>query len=122
MCRLTNEAMIKIISSPISKEDLETSVKELFADFVKAVVDVEQGIIAIGGEFHADCESAMLENGCKQPNLWGINIYPEKSKTDRIEFDSMINIRPKQGNRTRDVNSEEIREKITIIVNKLINE
>ena len=114
--------MIKIITSPISKEKLKESAREFFIDFAKAVVDIERGIMAIGGEFHVDCESVLLENGCKQPNLWGINIYTEKPSSERIEFDSMINIRPKQGNRTRGVDNEEIREKITAIVNKLINE
>lgn len=114
--------MIKIITSPISKEELKESAREFFTDFVKSVVDIEREIMAIGGEFHVDCESILLEDGCKQPNLWGINIYVEKPASERIGFDSMINIRPKQGNRTRGVDSEEIRKKITIIVNKLINE
>jgi len=114
--------MIKIITSPISKEELKESAREFFIDFVKAVVDIEREIMAIGGEFHVDCESALIENGSEQPNLWGINIYPEKPITNRIEFNSMINIRPRQGNRTRGVDNEETREKITAIVNKLIDE
>lgn len=114
--------MIKIITAPISKNELKELAQEFFTDFVKAVVDIEREIMAIGGEFHVDCESILLENGCEQSNLWGINIYQEKPAANRIEFDSMINLRPKQGNRTRGVENEEIRKKITIIVNKLINE
>jgi len=114
--------MIKIITAPISQDELRESAQEFFIDFVKAVVDIDREIMAIGGEFHVDCESILLENGCEQPNLWGINIYQEKPITDRIEFDSMINIRPKQGNRTRGIEKEDVKEKIISIVNKLIHE
>jgi hypothetical protein len=70
--------------------------------------------------FHADQEALLLEKGSKQEDLWDINIYPEMPKSERIEFDSMINLRPSQGNRTRGVDSPEIRQKIIEIVNKLV--
>ena len=94
--------------------------KNQFGDLVKAVVDIEKGIMVIGGELHADEEALLLERGSEQNNLWGINIYPEKPEDERIEFDSMINMRPSQNNRSRDVESLEIQRKIRDIVNKLI--
>ena len=112
--------MIKIVKNSISKEELRNIAKNQFGDFVKAVVDIEKEIIAIGGELHADEEALLLEGSSQQKNLWGINIYPDKQEEERIEFDSMINVRPAQENRSRDVESLEIQRKIRNIVNKLI--
>ena len=93
-----------------------------FGVMVKAVVDIEKKIMAAGGELHADEEAALLETGSKQMNLWGINIYPEQMGEDRIEFDSMINIRPSQGNRSRSVEDKNLQKTIIDIVYQLIKE
>lgn len=111
---------IKIIKDKISKEELLQIAKEQFGDLVKAVVDMEQGIMAIGGELHADEEAALLEQGSRQKDLWGINLYPDKPEEEWIEFDSMINLRPSQGNRSRGVEDYETREKIKQIIKKLV--
>lgn len=84
------------------------------------MVDVATGIMAIDGELHADEEALLLEQGSRQADLWGINIYPELSDKDRIEFDSITNIRPSQSNRSRGVDDPEIREKIFQIVARLV--
>ena len=91
-----------------------------FGDMIKAVVDVEAGMMAIGGELHSDAETVLLDNGSRQSNLWGINLYPEKPSEEWIEFDSMINVRPSQGNRSRHVESAEIRDALTKIVQRLV--
>ena len=76
--------------------------------------------MAIGGELHSDEEAMLLDQGSLQGNLWGINLYPEKSDEEWIEFDSMINVRPSSGNRSRNVESAEIREEVTQIVHRLV--
>lgn len=111
---------MKFINTKISKKELADIAKERFGDMVKAVVDIELGIMVVGGELHADEEAMLLEQGSKQENLWGINIYVDKTAEEMIEFDSMINIRPRQNNRSRDVLDVSIREKIIIKVNNLI--
>ena len=93
---------------------------EGFGNFVKAVVDIEKEIIAVDAELHSDLEALLLENGSKQKNLWGINLYPEMTGEDFVEFDSMINMRPSQGNRSRGVDSPEIRKKILTIIAKKV--
>ncbi|MBI2097073.1 MAG: hypothetical protein HYT40_02915 [Candidatus Sungbacteria bacterium] len=110
---------VRIVKNKISQEELEDIAKNQFGSMVKAVVDTEKEIMAIGGELHADEEAALLENGSAQKNLWGINLYLDKSDEDWIEFDSMINIRPSQANKSRTVENPEIREKIMMIVLKL---
>ena len=111
---------IRIIRNPITKDELKKIAQERFGDLVKAVVDVEKEIIALGGDLHADEEKALLEQGSKQENLWGINIYPDLDRDKWIEFDSIINIRPSLNNRSRFVEDEKIKQKIISIINKLI--
>ncbi|HZK48531.1 MAG TPA: DUF5674 family protein [Thermoleophilia bacterium] len=111
---------MKIIDHSIPMADLEAMAREGFGDLVKAVVDVERGIMAIDAELHADEEALLLENGSTQSDLWGINIYPELEGPDRVEFDSMINIRPSQGNRSRSVDDPDIRRRILRIVEALL--
>jgi len=85
------------------------------------VVDVEQGIMAVGGEMHADEEGLLLGEGSPQASLWGINLYPAEFATPRfIEFDSVINIRPRQGNRTRSIDDAAVRAAVTSIVDRLV--
>ena len=111
---------MKIIKKATTIKELKNMAKDMFGNLVKAVVDVEKEIMAIDGELHADEEALLLENGSKQENLWGINIYPDLPKEDRIEFDSMINLKPRIGNRTRSVDDSKTRNKIIKIVNKLV--
>ena len=101
-------------------EELKKMADKMFGNLVKGVVDIEKEVMAVNGELHADEQALLIENSSKQENLWGINIYLEKIDQDFIEFDSVINIRPSQQNRSRGVDNLEIREKIIEIVNKLI--
>ena len=111
---------MKIVQDKISIQELKEMTQKMFGNLVKAVVDVEKGIMAVDGELHADEEALLLENGSAQKNLWGINIYPDLTGDDFIEFDSMINLRPSQGNRSRSVEDKEIQKEIIKIVNSLI--
>ena len=111
---------IRLIEKSINIGELKTIARERFGDMVKAVADIEKGIMAVGGELHADEEALLLERGSKQENLWCVNLYPERTGEEFIEFDSMINVRPSQGNRSRDVESEEVRSKIRKVVKSLI--
>lgn len=112
---------IRIIADKISLAELKQTAEKRFGDMVKAVVDIEKNIMAIGGEMHFDEEQLLLEQGSKQENLWGINLYPDLSGEQFIEFDSMINIRPRRNNRSRGVENEETRKKIIEIVQKLVS-
>ena len=108
---------MQIVRETIALSTLEQMADSMFGDLVKAVVDVERGIMAVGGEMHADEEALLLDEGSPQPNLWGINLYPAQVGTPRfIEFDTVINIRPRQGNRTRSVDDAAVRAAVTSIV------
>jgi uncharacterized protein DUF5674 len=111
----------RIVRSPLARAELARLAAGQFGDMVKAVVDVARGVMAIGGELHADEEAALLDDGSRQSDLWGINLYPGAPDAEWIEFDSMINVRPAQGNRSRDVEDERLREKIRGVVAALVS-
>ena len=114
---------MKIINKQIRVGELKKMADQMFGDLVKAVVDTRKKIMAVDAELHADEEAYLIENGSEQKNLWGINFYPEfYGSNDFIEFNSMINLRPSQNNRSRGVESPEIREKIIKIAAKLVVE
>ncbi len=111
---------MKIVEDKISLEEIKKIARDTFGKLVKAVVDIEKEIMAIGGELHSDEEAELLKRGSKQESLWGINIYPDEAEQDWIEFDSVINLRPTSGNFSRGVDSPQMREKIKAIIDKLI--
>lgn len=112
---------LKEIESTISLDDLKVIAQREYGDFTKAVVDIKESRLVLGVEMHVDAEAFMLDSGSVQENLWGINIYPEFAASERVEFDSMINIRPTQGNRSRSVEDEDIQKKIIEIVEAKLN-
>ena len=113
---------IILVDKLITIKELKDTASLRFGDMVKAVVDVSKEIMAIGASMHADEENFLLELGSLQDDLWGINIYPDSLKESRIEFDSMINLRPRQNNRTRGIEDIQLQSKIIEIVNILIKE
>lgn len=111
---------MRITSQPISHAELNAMLPGYFGDMVKAVVDIKKEILGLDAELHADIEQELLSQGSEQTDLWGINLYPEMEGEDFVEFDSLINIRPYQGNRSRDVQDTDIRKRIIEVVSKLI--
>lgn len=111
---------MQIVTEKMAVTELKKMSESFSEGLVKAVVDVQQGIIAVDSELHADLEKFLIENGSYQENLWGINLYPDLEDEDFVEFDSMINIRPRQNNRSRGVEDESLRKAILHIVGKLI--
>lgn len=111
---------MKIITKTLELNELKQMATAMFVNLVKAVVDIDRELIAVDAELHSDLEALLLEDGSKQKSLWGVNLYPEIQGDDFVEFDSMINMRPSQGNRSRGIENEEIRKKIIEIVAKRI--
>ena len=111
---------IKLIDSKIDRDELKRLVAEGFKDMVKYAIDVKNRRIAIGGELHADEEQLLLENGSEQKDIWGANYYPGKGETGCIEYTSLINIRPSQGNNSMEIVNEDLLEKIKEITFALI--
>jgi len=111
---------MKIIDDKVNITELKTMSQKMFGNLVKAVVDIEKEIMAVDAPMHADQEAELIKNGSRQENLWGINLYPDKSQNDFIEYDSIINLKPNQNNRTRDVDDPKIKEKIIKIVEKFV--
>lgn len=113
---------VRIIREAVTREALGQIAEQQFGDMVKGVVDVSRRVMAIGAELHADEEAALLEDGSSQQDLWGINLYPAESGDGFIEYDSMINVRPSQGNRSRGVEDGALRARIRAVVRRLVSD
>jgi len=107
---------IHIIRNHPTPEQIREMLGEL-ETYIKLVVDVERNILAGGGEYYADCEEVLLEDGSRQEDIWGADCYPD-SKT--VQFVALINIRPRQGNRGMELEDPKLREKIDTIVRRLL--
>jgi len=112
--------IIRIVDDSISLDELREIAKEYYIDMIKGVADISKEIIAVGGEYHMDANMKILENGSIQSDVWGFNILLDRPKDERIEFTSLINIRPLAGNRSMEVEDEEIRKKMSDIINRKI--
>jgi hypothetical protein len=108
---------IHIIRQRVTEKEIREMLEEL-ETYIKLAVDVERNILAGGGEYHADCEEALLEDGSRQEAIWGVDWYPGSK---RVEFGALINIRPHQGNRGMDIEDSPLRAKIETIIRKLLD-
>jgi uncharacterized protein DUF5674 len=113
-------AILILEEKRIEAGELSRLVQLYFGDMVKYVVDIEKGIAAVGGELHADAERVLLESGSRQVHLWGANYLPGRGSDACIEFTSLINIRPSQGNRSMLIEDAGIRERVREITSRLI--
>ena len=107
---------ILIIRNRASQEQIREMLEGL-ETYIKLAVDVERNIVAGGGEYHADCEEVLLEDGSRQEDIWGADWYPENRK---VEFGALINIRPDQGNRSMEIEDPKLRDKIETITRALL--
>jgi hypothetical protein len=112
---------MQIVAGRITVADLTTMAEATFGDLVKAAVDVGRGLLAVDAGMHSDLEALLLDAGSRQGDIWGINLYPgEFGTAGFLEFDSMINLRPSQGNRTRSVDDPAVRTAIVELVGRVV--
>jgi hypothetical protein len=119
---MTPPADVLLLDRRIEAAELARVVGAHFEDMVKYVVDVERGLIAIGGEMHADAEQVLLEAGSRQADLWGANYYPGRGPTECIEYTALINIRPTAGNRGMELQDPALRDRVRDITFALVGE
>lgn len=109
-----------IESSPIPADELRALARGRFGDLVKGVVDLRRRVLLLDADLHADQEAELLAEGSAQADLWGINLYPDLAGEDWLEFDSMINLRPSFGNRSRGVDDAATRQAIRELVERVV--
>ncbi len=111
---------ILVLRDPIPPEELGRLAHETFVDMVKYVVDIERGVIAVGGQLHADAEQVLLEDGSRPGDLWGANYYHGRGRESCIEYTALINIRPARGNPGMEVQDPAVRERMRTLTHALI--
>lgn len=108
--------MIVLLDEKITQDQLKNTALDL-EGYVKFVVDIKREMMTAGGVRHVEGEEILLKNGSKQEDLWGGGYDLESGEMD---FDSMINIRPTQGNSSREVLDPDVRKKVEVIARKLL--
>ncbi len=111
---------IIIVRDVVSADTLNDLADKWHKILVKGVVDIDTGLIALGGEWHMDANNVLIAHGSQQPNIWGFNIYQDEKGEDALEYISLINIRPAQGNRSMEVEDADIRAKMKNIIQKVV--
>lgn len=117
---MTNSDDIVVLASRINRRDLDRLANTHFAGMVKYVVDIQRRILAVGGAMHADAEARLLEIGSSQQDIWGANYYPGRGAAGCIEYVSLINIRPRAGNRSMEIQDAALRERVRDITFELL--
>ena len=109
---------IYLLRDRATPEQMAEMLEELHS-YIKLAVDVERGIVAGGGEWHYDCERVLLADGSRQEDIWGADWYPKEKK---VEFEALINVRPRQNNRTMLIQDANLRMQIERIVRFIFEE
>lgn len=112
--------MIKVYSTSVPAQELQAIAEASYKDMVKGVVDIDRRILALGGEWHADSEAVLIRQGHRQESLWGFNVYLNRPKETRLEYTSLINIRPRQQNFNIEVQDVLLRQRMKEIIDQLI--
>jgi len=111
----------RIVKDGITRDELRALAHEQYGDIIKAVVDIDQGIMGVGGELHVDIQSLLIDREhSRGDTTWGINLYLDKVGDEFVEFDSMVNLKPASGNRTRGIENADVRTRIREIVDRLV--
>jgi hypothetical protein len=110
--------MIHLLKEKVVPEQIQDMLEE-YENMIKIVVDIRRRYLSGGGEMHADCESVLLGAGSEQDDLWGANWYPSEQ---RIEFESLINIRPRLGNRNIMIQDENLRKQVESVTREILGD
>jgi hypothetical protein len=108
--------IIHLLRSPANPTQIKEMLKTL-ESYIKVAVDIRQGILAGGGVMHADCEAKLLDSGSKQADIWGGDWKPSEKE---VTFQSLINIRPRQNNRSMEIQDPKIKKEVERVIRKLL--
>ncbi len=111
---------IQILEKPVSMKYVRELAKEWYGTMIKGTVDITQNKVALGGDYHMESCELLTESGLDHTNIWGFNIRFEENLSGVLEFDSLVNIKPALGNKSRSVEDPEIIKKATAIIHLFI--
>ncbi len=100
--------MIIVLDRKITPEEFKLA-REVYGDYIKTVVDIEKNIIAVGGEYHIDCEEELIRQGSKLENLYGGGY---RISTKEVEYMAMSNYKPALNKYTYEISDNQIRDKL----------
>ena len=107
---------ILIVRQPVNEATLRALARAWHGDVIKGVADIRQETLALGGAWHKEAKARLIEDGSNEKDIWGFLLYPRETGLKAIEYSAHINIRPLQGNFTREITKEDIQIAIRKIV------
>ena len=108
--------MILLLIQSAAPKQIQEMLQE-YESMIKIVVDIRRRLLSGGGEMHSDCERVLLDDGSEQDDLWGANWYPTGQ---RLEFESLINIRPRLGNRSILIQDDRLRNQVESVTREIL--
>ena len=115
------DTKIKILDKKINIDEVKKLADIWYGTMIKGAVDIEGERVALGGDYHIEDSELLTSIGSKFEDVWGFNIRFEENPNGVLEFDSMVNIKPDFGNRSRNINNEEVVKKATEIILRFID-
>jgi len=100
--------MVIILDRKITPEEFKKA-REVYGDYIKTVIDIEKNILAVGGEYHIDCEDVLIKNGSKLENLYGGGY---RISTKEVEYMALSNFKPNLNKTTYEIMNKKIRDKL----------
>lgn len=113
---------LKIIKEKISQQELQKIAEAVYGTMVKMAVDIQKKIIALGAEWHSECQEALINRGSQTKDIWGVNLVLKKPSNERLEFIALINVKPSSGHYDMEITDEKIKKEIRRITDRLIEE
>ena len=108
--------MVLILDRKVTSEEFEQA-REVYDDYIKTVMDIEKDILAVGGEYHIDCEEVLIKSGSKLENLFGGGY---RTSTREVEYMAMSNFKPNMGKVTYEIMDENVRKKLKELTEKFL--
>ncbi len=117
---ITMNTKIIILDHKITLEEVKKIADFWYGTMIKGAVDIERGRVALGGDYHIEDSELLTSTGSKFEDIWGFNIRFEENSDGVLEFDSMVNIKPNFGNRSRGIHNDGVIKKAKEIIYKII--
>ncbi len=99
---------IIILTEKMSIEEVKKFAGNWYDSMIKGTVDIVKNKVALGGDYHIESCELLTQNGSTSENVWGFNIRFEEGVDGILEFDSMVNIKPSLGNKSRSILDEDV--------------
>jgi len=106
---------IVVLKDRLTRENVVLA-REEYDTFIKITIDLDQELVAIGGQYHADAQNILIKEYGSKRNIWGGG-YSILRK--QFETNALINIQPDK-NPSMEIVDPQIRERFLLIAKRAL--